>query len=237
MIIFEDNQDHYVFLNYLIRSARKNEVSIVAYCLMSNHFHLIIKDDKENVSTFVLSLSTSYVRYFNAKYHRSGALFEGRYQSRSIANEDYLLTVFRYVLRNPEVAKLCKTSDYKWSSYQEYFEPKVKKEICDKTLIMNFVPNIKILKDYINQSVEDKSASEIEVYKGLPFNEALKLSNKILGELNCINIQALKKEPRDMAIRLLLSAGISFKQVMKITGLSKSIVYRAKQTRFNFTKM
>lgn len=77
-------------------------VHIGAYCLMLNHFHILIREKEENgISLFMQKLSTAYTMYFNKKYKRSGALFEGTYKSRHIDTDEYLKYLFSYIHLNP----------------------------------------------------------------------------------------------------------------------------------------
>ena len=77
-------------------------VDIGSYCLMPNHFHLLLHERKEGgISAFMQKLSTAYSMYFNKRYKRSGALFEGRFKGRAVKNEQYLQHLFGYIHLNP----------------------------------------------------------------------------------------------------------------------------------------
>lgn len=100
------------------------EVELVAYCLMPNHFHLLIKQLTRNGMTKLMrSLSTTYTMYFNKKYQRVGSLFQGKYKAALINQDSYLLHLSRYVHLNPITAGLLTGSDpvrWPYSSYQYY---------------------------------------------------------------------------------------------------------------------
>lgn len=77
-------------------------VSIGAYCLMPNHFHLLITQSEDNnISIFMQKLSTSYVMYFNKKYGRTGSLFEGKFKTQHLYKDTYLKYIFSYIHLNP----------------------------------------------------------------------------------------------------------------------------------------
>ena len=77
-------------------------VDIGAYCLMPNHFHLLIRETAEgNISRFMLKLQTGYPMYFNKKYQRTGALFEGKFKAKHITNDNHLKYLFAYLHLNP----------------------------------------------------------------------------------------------------------------------------------------
>lgn len=111
----------------------KKIAEIIAYCLMPNHFHLLIKPLKdEGITELVSKLSNSYTKYYNTKYNRVGPLFQGEFKAVLIENDEQLLHVSRYIHLNPYVSHLVKTLDqYEWSSYPEYLGQSAKK-ICSK---------------------------------------------------------------------------------------------------------
>jgi len=93
---------------------------ILAYCLMPTHFHLVLQpDDDRRVSLFLHWLLTSHVRRHHQRYGSSGHIWQGRFKSFLIAEDDHLLTVLRYVEANPVRAGLARTAaDWTWSSYR-----------------------------------------------------------------------------------------------------------------------
>lgn len=115
-VLFEDDQDRRYFLGRLARYRKDVEVAILAYCLMDNHVHLLVRDAEENVSLLMQKLEISYAGYYNRKYDRSGHLFQGRYCSQAVADERHLISAFRYILQNPEKAGICPAAAYRWSS-------------------------------------------------------------------------------------------------------------------------
>lgn len=139
--IFMDEQDHIVLLGllkkYLLPSPIINkleqttapitlnlhkEINLLAFCLMPNHFHLLLQQKKRDSMTKLLRrVATSYSIYFNNKYNRVGSLFQGSYKAVLIENENYLLHLSRYIHLNPtEFLKKNDLVNYRWSSYQTY---------------------------------------------------------------------------------------------------------------------
>lgn len=94
-------------------------IELYSYCLMPNHFHLVIKQkNARDISSFMSSVQTRYCKFLNIKYSRVGPIFQGRYQARVIHSANSLLYVTRYVHRNPiDISQL---SSYPWSSFK-YF--------------------------------------------------------------------------------------------------------------------
>ncbi len=97
-------------------------IDIIAYCIMPTHFHLVIRQNKDNgVSKFIGNLCNSYARYFNTKYERKGRLWEGVFKNVSVDSEEQLLHLTRYIHLNPATAGLVKKAEgWKYSSYDEY---------------------------------------------------------------------------------------------------------------------
>ena len=119
--IFEDAEDCYKFLTILNEYKAISEYSIYAYCLMGNHIHLLLKEGTESLEQVFKRICGKFVYWYNAKYQRSGHLFQDRFKSEPVDTQEYLQTVIRYIHQNPVKAKLCKQiSAYAYSSYAEY---------------------------------------------------------------------------------------------------------------------
>lgn len=119
-IIFEDDEDRCAFISCLDAYRREFEVRILAWCLMSNHVHLVLADDDSRLSKFMHSVATAYACRFNRRHLRTGALFDGRFHSVGIGSDAQLLRAVRYVHDNPIKSGICLPSAYQWSSYREY---------------------------------------------------------------------------------------------------------------------
>lgn len=122
--IFEEDFDFKVMCDYIKKLKKKFSFEIYAYCLMTNHVHLILKEkNMGDISLIMNNLLTKYAIYFNSKYDRRGHLFENRYKSKAITSNDYLFASVRYIHQNPVKAFIVpKLEDYFWSSYNEYIK-------------------------------------------------------------------------------------------------------------------
>ena len=88
---------------------------------MSNHVHLLIKETENNISTIIKQIACSYVYWFNRKYERVGHLFQDRFRSEPVDNDEYFLTVLRYIHQNPVRAEIVACAeDYVYSSARDY---------------------------------------------------------------------------------------------------------------------
>src|SRR3972149_1221260 len=181
-IIFENAQDYKVFLNYLkeyltprSNSTKKSKsftlqgvsfrgiprppknyhkkMELLAYCLMPNHFHLVIKQlDRHSLENFMRSLLTRYSMYFNKKYNRVGSLFQDTYKAVLINDESYLLHLSRYIHLNPLETMADITKAY--SSYRDYLRQRrtnwVKPDLVLSFFERNTFPFLKKFNNYRN---------------------------------------------------------------------------------------
>ncbi len=137
--IFLDDQDYSIYMNRLGRYAIKRAVSLVCYCLMPNHVHLLIRQDSDTpLYKLISSLHTSYSMYFNKKYNRVGHLFQDRFKQAEATSDEYLLHLSRYIHLNPVKDGLVeKPEDYRWSSFKEYIMDS-KYNFCQKRVILDY---------------------------------------------------------------------------------------------------
>jgi putative transposase len=111
-------------------------VEIICYCLMPNHFHILIRQLAENgISTFMSKISNSYTKYFNTRYTRVGPLFQGNFKAVRIESDSQLTHVSRYIHLNPLIDYIVKDlNDYRYSSYTEFLG--LKEGFCKKEEIL-----------------------------------------------------------------------------------------------------
>ena len=129
---FLDEKDYQAFVDGLGELKRTTPFSVYAYCLMPNHFHLLIELQRFPLSVIMQTLLTRYVRSFNFRHRRIGHLFQGRYKAILCQRDAYLQELLRYIHLNPVRAKLAKdVSAWKWSSHGEYVG-RVKSDLTDK---------------------------------------------------------------------------------------------------------
>lgn len=137
--IFKANRDREKFLEYLASAADRFSIVIHSYCLMSNHYHLLIETPQANLSAAVQWLNVSYATWFNRKRKRQGHLFQGRFKAVLVDADDYLTQVSRYIHLNPVKAKMVEAPlDYAWSSYAYFCGERVAPEWLDTSLLTQF---------------------------------------------------------------------------------------------------
>ena len=119
--IFYDDQDCQLFLKTIGEMSERFEIDVFAYVLMGNHYHLLLKTNRANLSKSMQWLGLTYTRRFNLRHFRSGHLFQGRFKSIIVQNDAYLMRLSCYIHRNPLRAGIVeRLADYVWSSYKAY---------------------------------------------------------------------------------------------------------------------
>jgi len=117
--VFKDDQDRINFLNTLQHVNKRYNWICHAYCMMDNHYHLLIETPDGNLSLGMRQLNGVYTQLFNKRHQRIGHLFQGRYKSILIQKDSHLLEVSRYVVLNPVRARMVERPEaWKWSSYR-----------------------------------------------------------------------------------------------------------------------
>src|SRR5689334_4158303 len=116
--VFHKDEDFQAFVSLLKEAKTKQPIKLLGYCLMTNHFHLLLSPEKaDNLSKFMQWLMTSHVRRYHRHYRSSGHVWQGRYKSFIVENDRHLLTVVRYIEGNPVRINLTKSADeWRWSS-------------------------------------------------------------------------------------------------------------------------
>ena len=121
---------------------KKHLVEILTFCLMPNHFHFLLRQNKDGgISTFMRTLQNSYARYFNTKNKRVGALFQSMFKAVRIETDEQLIHVSRYIHLNPVSAYLIEINDledYPWSSFPAYLEKSKKLFINPNSILSHF---------------------------------------------------------------------------------------------------
>ncbi len=232
--IFYDDDDFQHFLKTVGQTKTENQYTVHAYCLMSNHIHLLIRENTDNISRIMSRIGSSYAWWYNRKYDRSGHVFQGRYGSECVEDNTYLLTVMRYIHNNPVKAGMVRVpEEYKWSSLQAYYggrEYPVKLTETDFILGIIHVERSKAvdrLREFMGQENDDKCLED-EIHKRKSDGEVkTEIETLMNGEL-IGKLQGMEKAQRNEILRKIKeSEGVTLRQIARVTGLSLNIVYSA----------
>ena len=229
--IFLDEKDYKKFLKEIKNTKEKYGYELYAYCLMTNHVHLVIYDKEENLSKIMQSLEVTYSVYFSKKYEKVGHLFQNRFLSKPVETSEYLMQVCRYVHQNPVKAGISSVDNYKWSSYKEYI--KDEEELVSKKMLLSLFANsekeaVENFKGFHNdnkENINDEYEYEIitkftDEEAKIKIMEVLKLEN--LEEINNFSVKLRNEKIR----KLEDIKGISKAQVARILGTCNRTIER-----------
>lgn len=222
--IFEDDEDCYHFLETLKRYKIELGFEIHSYCLMGNHVHLLLKDVKDQLDLIMKKTAGSYAYYFNRKYDRVGHVFQDRFKSEVIEDDEYFLTVIRYIHQNPPKAKIEQTNKYKWSSYKEFVGNAM---IVDKLFALQLLGGIEKFIEFIDVEEDDDRCLEISDYNNITDKKAKEILLKEYGISSFFEISKLELKERNLIIHSLKKRGLSVRQISRLTGLNRGVVQRA----------
>jgi len=164
--IFSCVDDYQAFIELLQESCRMWQVKIAAYCLMSNHYHLLLQTPQSNLSRCMRHINGIYTQRYNRLHHSDGQLFRGRYKAVVVDADSYLLELVRYIHRNPVRAGMeKKTGDYKWSSHKGYISKSRKWNWLYRDFVLEmFDPNKNRQLGVYKQFVSMVDSHEIEQF-------------------------------------------------------------------------
>ncbi|MEW9674050.1 transposase [Ammoniphilus sp. 3BR4] len=148
--LFKDDLDYEVFLSIMSLANQKTPFQLYAYCLMPNHYHLLLSTEDHPISQVMARINKGFANYFNNRYGVSGHVFEKRFYSHPVTEGYGLAYVSRYIHNNPVVAQLTESpAAYPWSSYPQYLTDLRKTSICPVNVV-------RILKLYQGKAQEKR---------------------------------------------------------------------------------
>ncbi len=219
--IFEEREDCERFLETLERYKAVCGFELYAYCLMGNHIHLLMKVGEEGLVMVFKRIAGSYVYWFNRKYGRVGHLFQDRFKSQPADDGSYL-TILRYILRNPVKAGYCKDAEaYKYSSYAGMFSDR-NQTLIDREYTFSLMAKDE-LKAFLSED-EDDNILDFEEKSFITDRDAKEIILKLSGCKDVAEFQTLDLPERDHYLNKLREAGLSIRQISRLTGVSKGIV-------------
>lgn len=237
--IFEAPEDYYQFIATLDRMRFRydddgtpsgHNCTYYAYCLMSNHFHLLIHEREESVGETIKRIAGSYVYYYNRKYGRDGHLFRERFKSEPVNDMAYFTTLLRYIHQNPVKAGVVEhVKDYEFSSWGEY-EGCVDSvfQICSVDTVLNRIP-FEELDALVNELLaDDINCMDIDdPSKRRPSDDQVwQMIIEKSGVKNVSAFQQLNEEVKRGVLRELKNLGASHRQLERLTGIGRGIIQK-----------
>lgn len=222
--LFYDNNDRYHFLKKLRQYSEKDGITIFAYCLMSNHVHLLVGKANNSLSKFIQRLSISYVRRYNYKYDCTGHLFQGRFKSEPVKSTEQFKATYRYILQNPSKSGLGRFDQYQWNSYKLFISNG--NSFIEKKVAIDFFGGKNNLLEYISIPNNDTLLE----YENKPvYNDfkCLSFLNNLFNSSNPHFIIQLPISIQKKALQKLKKSGFSINQISRVTGISRYIIKTA----------
>jgi len=232
--IFYDDDDYQHFLETIDQMKSGDKFVVYGYCLMTNHVHLLVRENTDTISRIMSRIGTSYAWWYNRKYGRSGHVFQGRYGSECVETDDYLLTVLRYIHNNPvKAAMVHKPEEYRWSSIHAYYgtteypcglsEPSFALGIINQ----NLKRALQSFREFMNTDNKDKCLEDEVKHRKTDTEIKAEIEKLMIGEPIGI-LQGLERARRNEILREIKKIdGVSLRQISRVTGLSVNIVFNA----------
>jgi REP element-mobilizing transposase RayT len=159
--IFADKELKSKYLELIEEKSKTNKIRIFAYCIMDNHYHLVLENSSSKLSEFMKNLNSQYGFYYRKVKGGKGYVFQDRFKSILIQNESYLLNAILYVVQNPVKAKCTERfNDYPWSSGSLYFSGE-----RNSFIDVNFVESIFSNKEKFFMFLGDTHMHELDIKK------------------------------------------------------------------------
>lgn len=237
--IFQQDRHRDLFYTLLAEISDRFGVEVHAFCLMKNHYHLLIKTPFANLSRAMRHLDAVYTQRFNRMIMRDGSLFRGRYKAILIDSDQYLLQVSRYIHLNPVLAKICNDPiDYKWSSYQSYVGMECEMPWLKKAFTLGLMTAEDRLSSYIEYVAQGVDEETSEFYRKKHLSSIFGKKEFIRARLNhldeqyvsCVSIDINYTKPRPKPDEILVA-------VMSYFKMADFELYRSIQGKRNIAKL
>ena len=221
--LFESDADRLVFLDLIRSHLIGRGIEVIAWCLMGDHIHLVLRDEGEQLSNGMHGLASAYARHFNRSSGHVGHVFQGRYGSSPIETDAYLLEAVRYVHNNPAKAGICAARDYPWSSYREY-SGDGGYGIASTRLVLDMIGDAEQFERFSDHYDDEHYRPRFSAR--MSDEEAMEIARAELGGTDPSQLKSLPVERRDALLRTLRERGISPTQLERLSGIGRKTIAR-----------
>jgi len=228
--IFKEEEDARRFLHILEKYQKSGDYLVFAYCLMANHVHLLIKEEQAELGTIMKRIGVSFVYWYNQKYERCGNLFQDRFRSEAVEDEQYFLTVLRYIHQNPVKAGLVEElASYNWTSYREYLG---ELNMIEADYVLGIFHPLRekavaAFRDFHNTNENVSCLEIVDQKRSYKDDEAVELIKELCSVSCCSELKAAREGELSCHLRLLKEQGLSTRQIARLTGISRRIILKA----------
>ncbi len=224
-VIFKEAEDYEYFEELMCFYTKSFAITLHNYCLVSNHYHLLIEIKQENLSKFMRQLNMNYAIYFNKKYKRTGHLWQGRFKSWYITDEAYLYTLMCYIEQNPLKANMVEElKEYPYSSYHYLLNYKEIPECLQRSwIVLSHKDDKEAIEAFLTCPVDSTQLQELKKASSLleaPNVDCKPKEEELVQMFK--NITAMKE--RNETIAKAYEQGYSQHMIAKVLGLAQSTV-------------
>ena len=224
-IIFECDGDRRLFLLLARECLGDAGINVLAWCLMSNHVHLLLEDSADELSHAMHRLAGRYAAHFNRLTGHVGHVFDGRFKSVPVTSDRQLLQVVRYIHDNPAKSGACPAEEYPWSSYHEYVGTS---EYADTRLLLEMLGG---QEGFVEFSARGREGTyRLPGRPRVPDAMVGEVAEDVLGALSASELKSLDKGRRNVLLRRLWEEGLSVRQIERLTGIGRGTVHTAVRT-------
>lgn len=223
-VMFEETCDYKKYIDILDYYQEECHFELYAYCLMSNHVHLLIHVNEVPLSTIFRRINTTYAGWFNTKYKRTGFLQDGRFYSEPINSLDYLMCAIRYIHFNPYKAGLEKYpgQKYIWNSYNQFFKDTPR--LVDSKFVLSLFGSSNNFIDFHDKKPEEDFWDIEKARKHVHDDIAQKIIFELSQCSNSAEFQSLPIRLKKNCIRRIHEKGVSIRQLNRLTGIPRGII-------------
>ncbi len=223
--IFIDNKDKEKFLDIICEVSTFYDFVIHGYALMDNHYHLLLENKRENLSNGMRQINATYAQYFNKKYKRVGHLWQDRYKSWYIFDDDYLYKLFKYIENNPIKANITKKiGAYPYTFIHDMLQNKLK-GCMQESFILQWFDNVNELLNSLDLELSDKEQDAIKTFqkKAIKYKNSPKIVQQKL-KLKDYFYDQMSKNKRNEMIQKAIQDGFTQSEIAKHLGLTCAAV-------------
>jgi putative transposase len=234
--VFLDEEDKNRYVEIMLQKKEAAGSHLYAYCIMDNHVHMVIREleNGQPLETLMKRIGVTYALYFNKKYKRVGHVFQDRFRSEVIEDESYLLSVIRYVHRNPVKSEMVQELNYSWSSYHWYIGFKKNLPLLPEMedVLGQFSQDRRTaVKGFTEFHQEEETRTFLDVSEDSGNGESAQdILEKFLQRHSWTKEDLNRSENRAIAAELIETlvrkSGISGREVAEITGINREKVRR-----------
>ncbi len=223
-VIFKEADDYEYFEELMCFYMKSYGITLHNYCLMGNHYHLLIETSTDNLSKFMRQLNMNYAIYFNKKYKRVGHLWQGRFKSWFVTDEAYLYTLMLYIEQNPLKAKMVKNlEEYPYSSYHYFLKKEIPECLQQAWIVQNHGSDSEAIQAMLNSDVDTSVLQELK--KASSLIEASNVDKK--PDVKKLEKMLLDKDMKERNKQIIKAyeKGYSQHMIAKVLGISQPAVY------------